>query len=252
MVRCLCFAFVVVALACASGCSSTPQCVIDTDCPVGQYCTNTPGGNGGSCAARGSGQDVGTPPGMDAGADGGARDASGDARADATPSSDAGADAGPLDACGNTQVDPMNCGSCGHMCPTGTPACVMGTCRAASLYHGWTPPPTLANCSVASFDAMLPTNQGGSYPYNTGDSDLCRAWKLAATVCTTPPMPYGSGANADWTCPMAGGFTDPMFGMYCAVANQFVCTDCYGSCNAACSFHPLSLRNCMNQETAQM
>jgi len=38
-------------------CSSTPQCVIDTDCPIADdsYCNNPPGGSGGSCVPRGTG-----------------------------------------------------------------------------------------------------------------------------------------------------------------------------------------------------
>ena len=48
----LSFAFL---LALVPACSSTPQCVIDTDCPLGQYCTNPHGGSGGTCMAIGSG-----------------------------------------------------------------------------------------------------------------------------------------------------------------------------------------------------
>jgi hypothetical protein len=63
------------------GCSH-PQCVIDTDCPLGQYCDNTPGGAGGSCQAIGSGGGTDSGPTSDTGpqtdtgprTDGGARD----------------------------------------------------------------------------------------------------------------------------------------------------------------------------------
>jgi hypothetical protein len=155
--------------------------------------------------------------------------------------------------CTNTLTDPMNCGSCGHACSGATRYCVMGACSMIQLYHGWMPPASLTNCSVTGYNAMAATNMGGMYPYNTGDSVQCRAWKLAATVCTTQPVAYGTiGPNNNWNCPMAGGFTDPAFGMFCSVANQYACSDCYGACNAMCLYNPLSLRNCSGTEANQM
>ena len=62
--------------------------------------------------------------------------------------------------------------------------CVRGVCGTMPpLYHGWTSP--IAGCVTTGFNATAATNQGGMYPYNMGDSLACRAWKLAATVCTT-------------------------------------------------------------------
>jgi len=115
------------------------------------------------------------------------------------------------------------------------------------LYHGWTCP--IAGCVTTGFNATAPTNQGGMYPYNMGDSLACRAWKLAATVCTTMPVAYFG--NDNWNCPMAGGFTDPAFGTFCAVTNQYACSTCPAACNATCAYTPLSLRNCMGLEDDQ-
>jgi hypothetical protein len=159
-------------------------------------------------------------------------------------------------ACISTDSDPHNCGSCGHVCSAPTQYCISGACSGILLYHGWTPPASLTGCSVTSYNAMAPTNMGGFYPYNTGDSNQCRAWKLAATVCTTAPVQYPTPpagvANNNWTCPAAGGFTDPAFGTFCSVANQYACTDCYGACNASCIYNPLSLRTCAGTEAMQM
>ena len=48
-----------------------------------------------------------------------------------------------------------------------------------------------------------------------------------------------------------GGFTDPAFGTFCAVANQYSCSTCPAACNAMCAYNPLSLRNCSGAEAAQ-
>ena len=121
---------------------------------------------------------------------------------------------------------------------------------ATLLYHGYADP-GLAGCVITSYNATAATNLGGSYPYNAGDSIICRAWKLAATVCTTAPVGYGYVPPGNWSCPNSGGFTDPTFGTYCAVANQYSCSDCYGACNAVCAYNPLSLRNCAGSEASQ-
>ena len=151
-----------------------------------------------------------------------------------------------LGACTPTQTDPLNCGACNLACPAGQ-RCVAGMCSAMTLYHGWTSP--VPGCSTTSYNTTALTNLGGRYPFNVGDSNACRAWKLAATVCTTQPMPYSG--NENFSCPQSGGFTDPTFGTYCAVASQYSCSTCPGACNAACAYSPLSLRNCAGRETAQ-
>jgi len=123
----------------------------------------------------------------------------------------------------------------------------------AVLYHGY--PCPIANCSTASYNATAATSNGGVFPYNTGDSAACQAWKLAATVCTTAPTSF-SGQN-DWTCPSSGGFTDPLFGTFCPVnasvagTEQIICSDCFGICNAGagCTYNPLSMKACGGKET---
>ena len=150
-------------------------------------------------------------------------------------------------ACANTQSDPLNCGMCNLACPSGM-ACVAGMCSANPLYHGWACP--IAGCSTSSYSTTAATNLGGRYPYNIGDSNACRAWKLAATVCTTQPTLYTDTNN--WQCPVSGGFTDPVFGTFCRPATtQYVCSTCPGACNASCSYNPLSIRNCSGSESAQ-
>ena len=141
-----------------------------------------------------------------------------------------------------------NCGTCGTVCPAGMACAPSGTCSAALLYHGWTTP--IAGCDTSRYDTTAPTEDGGTYPYIAGDSPACRAWKLAATICTTQPTMYMGDGN--WTCPVSGGFTDPMFGTYCMVMTQYACSTCPGACNAGtCAHVPLSLRNCMGVETTQ-
>jgi hypothetical protein len=122
---------------------------------------------------------------------------------------------------------------------------------SATLYHGY--PCPIAGCITTSYNTTQATADGGVFPYNTGDSPECMAWKLAATICNTAPVQVNAGSNADWSCPSSGGFTDPVFGTYCAVTSQRVCSDCVGACNAGatCSFSPLSIINCAGKETAQ-
>jgi hypothetical protein len=115
----------------------------------------------------------------------------------------------------------------------------------APLYHGWSSP--IPGCTTTGWTSTASTADGGSYPYNAGDSNACRAWKLAATICTTQPTAYGYG---DFYCP-SSGFTDPTFGNFCKVSNQYACSDCVGACNATCVYTPLSLRNCSGQEVVQ-
>ena len=120
---------------------------------------------------------------------------------------------------------------------------------SALRYHGWASP--IAGCTTTGYTTTAPTALGGTYPFNTGDSNACRAWKLAATVCTTMPVMYFDTNN--WTCPASGGFTDPAFGTYCMPPGvQYSCSTCPAACNATCIYTPLSLRNCSGAETAQM
>jgi hypothetical protein len=150
-------------------------------------------------------------------------------------------------ACTNVQTDRFNCGMCNLACPSGQ-VCVAGACSSMPLYHGWTSP--VAGCSTAAYNTTAVTALGGRYPFNTGDSAACRAWKLAATVCTTQPMPYSG--NENFSCPQSGGFTDPTFGTYCASANQYSCSSCPGACNAgACRGNSNTLRNCSGAESTQ-
>jgi hypothetical protein len=147
-----------------------------------------------------------------------------------------------------------NCATCGHACSS-TQACVASACVVPPLYHGWTSP--ISGCSTTSFNAMTATADGGQYPYNTGDSDACRAWKLAATICVDQPTPVGdtSAPNNDWHCATSGGFTDPRFGTYCAQTDQDVCTDFIGACNVDPIIGvpgPLSVHDCTGIEVTQM
>jgi hypothetical protein len=150
-------------------------------------------------------------------------------------------------ACVDTQRSAAHCGACGNTCNSAY--CGGGQCNGApALYHGWSSP--IAGCLTGGYNATAATSLGGVYPYNVGDSPACRAWKLAATVCNSQPTQYVDADN--WQCPSSGGFTDPVFGTYCAVASQYSCSTCPGYCNAGnCSYGPISLRNCAGQETRQ-
>lgn len=150
--------------------------------------------------------------------------------------------------CANLMTDSSHCLTCDHACGP-TEACILGACVVAPLYHGW--PSPIAGCLTTGYNTTAPTALGGTYPYNTGDTLACRAWKLAATVCTTPPTEYFGTDN--WTCPASGGFTDPVFGTYCASpSTQYSCSTCPAACNASCIYTPLSLRNCSGAETTQL
>jgi hypothetical protein len=146
----------------------------------------------------------------------------------------------------NLQTDRTHCGACGNTCPTGR-VCIMGACASQPLYRGWTSP--IPGCRTDTYNTTAPTNLGGTYPFITGDSNACRAWKLAATVCTTQPQAYVD--NNNWQCPVSGGFTDPVFGTYCLRTGQYSCSTCPGACNAQCAYNPLSLRDCAGSERAQ-
>jgi hypothetical protein len=152
--------------------------------------------------------------------------------------------------CVDLQSDAANCGGCGRACSAGQ------TCAAGACVTGCASPRVICGTSCVDLQASA-ANCGacgracvsGQYPYNSGDTNACRAWKLAATVCTTQPTSYTDTNN--WQCPMAGGFTDPAFGTFCAVTNQYACSTCPGACNASCIYIPLSLRNCMGVEATQ-
>jgi hypothetical protein len=155
--------------------------------------------------------------------------------------------------CVNTAYDRDHCGSCGNACAA-TIACVAGAC--AQLYHGWSCP--IAGCLTDRYDTTAPTALGGTYPYVAGDAFNCRAWKLAATVCTTEPVDNSDSAPLtyeDWWCASSGGFTDPEFGTYCLDPSpQYACSNCVNACNARCgsrNLGPLTLRDCSGQEVAQ-
>lgn len=147
--------------------------------------------------------------------------------------------------------------SCSNQC--GTPDGCGGTCPCGEvLYHGWTCP--VANCVITSYNTTEPTNQGGVYPFNTGDENsACKEWKLAATVCTTQPVSYGTTlTNQNFTCSISGGFTDALFGTYCMVTNQYVCVECDDSTAPECHAgfcvggSAITLRNCSDQEEMQL
>ena len=107
------------------------------------------------------------------------------------------------------------------------------------LYHGWST--DVPNCDTLNYTDTAPVD-GGVYPYNEGDGYACHAWKLAATICNAPPIPYYPSANVidgpgsvNYQCSSSGGFVHDTFGSFCAVSEQYVCTGCPGNCNANCA-----------------
>jgi len=118
-------------------------------------------------------------------------------------------------------------------------------------------------CDTNGYDMTEPTINGGRFPFKLGDSLACKAWKLAATVCSTPPLSYNSDTNGtgdrswNFQC-RSGGFaafdrvSGGSFGEFCFVADQYICTGCPGACNAQCSFagsNPsMTMRGCNGGE----
>lgn len=133
--------------------------------------------------------------------------------------------------------------------PPATPLLSNAT-KWTTLYHGWASP--VSGCNTTYYDAVEATAAGGVFPFAAGDSLLCKAWKLAATICTVEPSVY---YTSNFQCASSGGFTHPAFGTYCAVSAQLVCSSCPAECNAQCGFgygfEPLSVRNCAGMEAAQ-
>jgi len=73
-------------------------------------------------------------------------------------------------------------------------------------YHGWTSP--VPGCSALSpGNVSEGTAIGGVYYFTSGDSLACKAWKLAATICTTQPINYYS--NMDYVGPSSYNFYCP-------------------------------------------
>src|SRR5262249_44964630 len=102
-----------------------------------------------------------------------------------------------------------------------------------TLYHGWSSPvPGCSTTTANKFEYVAGyspgSNQNQTYLFNANDSAACKAWKLAATVCTTEPVGYGSAPQGDFYCPSAGGGDTG----FCAVPNQYACSNCDGACNA--------------------
>lgn len=122
------------------------------------------------------------------------------------------------------------------------------------LYGGLRlPDPPVPGCYISTFDSTDYTALGGVFPFAAGDSPACLAWKLAATVCVTAPVPYYiDGAN--WRCAKAGGFEDASFGVFCAVSDMLICSSCPGACNANCPGQPgaplVTMRDCRGREVA--
>ena len=152
-----------------------------------------------------------------------------------------------------------------------------------TLYHGW--PSPVPGCSTLGYNTFSPTQAGGFFPYYTTDSVNCLAWKLAATICPTPPAAAGwpgfsysatgnypaftSSALSAWTCPTAAGVNvvDPYgFGSFCPPTGnlQVVCADANvafttngvtsttcGPANYYSSPTGLSIRNCAGNAVTQ-
>jgi len=152
------------------------------------------------------------------------------------------------------------------------PLCAVGTVWPSSrtnapvsdlydLYHGWASP--VPGCDTNGYETTEPTINGGRFPFKLGDSLACKAWKLAATVCSTPPYSYNSDTNStgdrswNFQC-RSGGFaafdrvSASSFGEFCFVADQYICTGCPGACNAQCSYagsNPvMTMRGCNGSE----
>ena len=110
-----------------------------------------------------------------------------------------------------------------------------------TLYHGW--PSPVPGCSTFGASAQtyvgslgVPGAMSSNFAYVYADSANCVAWKLAASICPTPPIAigspgyiaggYNSSAYSVWTCPATAPVTDTL-GKYCSnpTGFQLVCSD---------------------------
>lgn len=115
--------------------------------------------------------------------------------------------------------------------------------HAAGSTYKWSPPSGLV-CNLTAPSDIIARSSFGNFNYTHTDSAACQAWKLAATVCSSKPLPYnGSNGYANWYCHQST--------TNCSIDLQYVCTDCYNSCNAGCLFTPMSMRNCNGLEVIQ-
>ena len=122
---------------------------------------------------------------------------------------------------------------------------------ASSTYQGFASP-LGGVCSDTTPDNSAATVDGGVFVYNSYDSYACVAWKLAATVCTQPPVVYPANATqlANWKCAPSGSV-----GGFCTLPEQRVCSTCVSGCSANCgggsSLGPLTMLDCSGAEAAQ-
>jgi hypothetical protein len=128
---------------------------------------------------------------------------------------------------------------------------------APILYHNWTSPvPDCTYTDANDYDTTAATNDGGVFPFKSSDTLACRVWKLAATICNSPPVDYQSntyrwGRNSwNFFCESSGGFTDPRFGTFCPVTNQYACTVATGLPSRRCLVRDWRACACSAHSTA--
>lgn len=114
---------------------------------------------------------------------------------------------------------------------------LLGRASARTLFAGFTGAPTGCNTTAAAqtatYGVSVPPGVYATFPYATGDSAQCQAWKLSATVCNTSFAL--NGFSTGYRCNALGGFVDTSYGNNLTAlsgTSGFMCFADGGECTA--------------------
>ncbi len=150
--------------------------------------------------------------------------------------------------CVDTTSDPLNCGACGMVCPTGlrgTPACVMGRCALnCTANYGDCDGLTTNGCETITSNNVSNCGRCGNVcPPGPGASAICSASMCTITCATGQGNCDGNAANGCETdvrtsvmncgacgnaCPARANSTSACAASACTVT----CNAGFGNCNA--------------------